>query len=640
VPKVTIKADSVCITEKMLDEMPVFWDAENKPSQSVLDNAWPNGRPKICVIPYKGWTPTILGRNFALAREQYGRRETPRIDYQVTIPEFKSITKTIWDGLERSVKNNALQAIGRSLELPSEMPESSPIVELVPWRDCQFVINSRAMECWLVFDGAFIVPIDTKVGDKERDAIVDALKMFYKHILKVNGLIAVKNQAKITIGLDPEMSVYRIVNGKAKIENHIHAGSTLGCRDTWGRVGTDGCDSIFEFRPQASTDISKVVDSVENCVKVLAFQLGRKGYRNAYALAGGGCNHSIGGHIHIGNDRLKRMTNSSLTQLGQMLDDFIYHPIRDRMPGGVRQWLNMPSQSQASFGGPIPHFNDLAEAKENMKDITRFNRGTRFSGYDAPGQWRQKNYGWEYRSLPSFIANRELTNCVLSMTQKIASFFYDLSSDGGEYTYNQPPKTEDYKTLFGPELTASFMRYINGDMRSIFLDNVFDSWGIRMECYHRPITIYRYHAERADDDDNELSEMITKKFYRLMRAYHGDRLKLEMPYFVSNSSNQNYAVLNSAGIARRIGGGRLAIPPDMISLTRGETASFVMGGGLSKNGKIHCVKQALILDAKRRQGSRTDSVYFKFCDIVRSFMPETEEEFGAIKISDFERTSD
>ena len=649
--KVTIKPACYTINKAYMDSIPIIFHTGLKPSDKLLPDIQPTGNPRILFIPYGDWPASTLASMFRWCREHYDSQSVRRVDVDFSLSTiFKacpnrnsySYLDNPDDPAEQGQADEAIQMLDNSIKSGLDR-ESNPIVELIPWRYCRFVFINRNAETWLDFDGTLIVPLIGTPSAIQKRVLSGVVRDYFFSVLKQQKVYPEDSCPDITIGLDPEVSAYRVVSGKGRISEHIRASEIIGSRNCDLKVGTDGCDSIFEFRPDAGTDVSKVVDSVESCVKGLAYKLMRAGHSKVFAIAGGGCSHSLGGHIHIGNERIKKLSQQDLKQLGQMLDDFLYFPIRDRMTGAIRSWIHLPSVSQETFGGPIPNFEHIEDAKNSLKEIKRFGRSTRFAGYDHPSQWRQKAYGYEYRSLPSFIVNKEFTRCVLEITQIITKKFYDLCNEGTAFEYNSPCTMKDYLLLFPKELATTFHHYINGDKREIFMDNIFANWGIQNAVYETFVTIQKLTMAgwgerisfRDDDDLTDIGEQISRRFHSLLRyAYKDGNRPCKILFNATTSGSACFSVHSRGQIVNR--NTTQGAPLDYNSIASNVGSVIVQhGSSLRKGGQIHCAKQALVMDLSYRVGRSSPRRYERMCEIIRKWHPETETTYGPIITSDF-----
>lgn len=646
--KVTIKPACYTINKAYMDNIPIIFHTGLKPSDKLLPDIQPTGNPRIVFIPFNGWPVGVLATQFRWCREHYDSHSVRRQDIEFNMREVLRASnphgylEDETDAEQVRLADEAIEMLGESIKSGLDR-EQNPVVELIPWRYCRFVFINNGAETWLDFDGTLIVPIVGNPDATQKRVLSGVVRDYYFRVLKNMKVYPEESNPEITIGLDPEVSVYRVVSGKGRISEHILAREVIGSRNCDLKIGTDGCDSIFEFRPDAGSDISKVVDSVESCVKGLAYKLMRSGYSKVYGVVGGGCSHSLGGHIHIGNERIKKLSQADLKQLGQMLDDFLYYPIRDRMTGAIRSWIHLPSVSQQTFGGPIPTFEHLEDAKDSLKEIKRFGRSTRFAGYDHPSQWRQKSYGYEYRSLPSFIVNKEFTKCVLEMTQIIASKFYELCNNGTAFEYNSPCAMKDYLLLFPKELAVTFHHYINGDKREIFMDNLFANWGIKNAIYERYVSVLRLsnggwgerNITKDEDDLTDISEQISRRFHSLLRyAYKDGNIPGRILFQATASGNANFSVHSRALIVNR--NSTQGAPLDYNAICSNVGSVIVQhGSSLRKGGMIHCVKQALIMDLFYRVGRTAPRRYERMCEIIRKWHPESENTYGPIITAGF-----
>jgi hypothetical protein len=171
----------------------------------------------------------------------------------------------------------------------------------------------------------------------------------------------------ITIGIDAELIFSqngRLVSASSVVPNSVTA-----------PFGVDGCSSTAEIRPRPDTDPKKVVASVQRIMKA---QLRVRPNLNTLRWNGGSyaCSQPIGAHIHFGTGRLP--SSRTVDYLDSLLAIFVYC----------------------------------------MDDVNEVNRRNS-CGYGLLTSYRSQPWGWEYRTLPSFITEKRLTIGVLALAKVI-----------------------------------------------------------------------------------------------------------------------------------------------------------------------------------------------------------------------------
>jgi len=151
-----------------------------------------------------------------------------------------------------------------------------------------------------------------------------------------------------------------------------HASNHLKFKD---RFGTDGCSSVVEIRPYPSEDPRYVINSLSRMMKMRVKRQPAIGKFNwlAGSIAAG---KPVGGHIHFGTGGEPRGNEV------KYLDTFL-----------------------ATSVGLTDHGPSLASRQSNS--------------YGMLGSWRRQPWGWEYRTLPSFIVDKRFAEGVLTLAQKL-----------------------------------------------------------------------------------------------------------------------------------------------------------------------------------------------------------------------------
>ena len=176
-------------------------------------------------------------------------------------------------------------------------------------------------------------------------------------------------EVEVGIGADPELEV---------ISERGTARAVRNSQDR--RLGADGAGALtWEIRPGLGQEAEWFRDpfnsyrDIDEALNEVARQAGRSMVR-----AGSGTNRSTGGHIHISG-----LPGRPSPALGQALDRFIRDPLNER-------------------------------------SRNRRVRGSYDISSNASNAWRQKPWGWEYRSPLSWLAHPILTKGALVIAAIVA----------------------------------------------------------------------------------------------------------------------------------------------------------------------------------------------------------------------------
>lgn len=193
------------------------------------------------------------------------------------------------------------------------------------------------------------------------------------------------------VGLDIEFTFEH--NG-----NHQPASNYLKFKD---RFGTDGCSTIAEVRPFPSESPRYVINSLSRIMKMKAKRQPEltKFKWLAGSMAGG---HSIGGHIHFGSGRMPASREVVY------LDTFLATSVA------------------------------LTDDGHNLKL-------RQSSSYGMLGAYRSQPWGWEYRTLPSFIVDKRFAEGVLTLAQKLVDHCMGTQSQQERDQFNSVRLTDDEK---------------------------------------------------------------------------------------------------------------------------------------------------------------------------------------------------
>ena len=231
------------------------------------------------------------------------------------------------------------------------------------------------------------------------------------------------SNSRIKIGMDPE---FALMDNNKKF---IHANTYITDPSAKSKVGLDGAPSIGELRPDPACS-PKVL--TKNISKLYA-ELSKKIKGNnilVYTGSGRDIGKSLGGHIHIGG---MQHTAELLT----MLDDFIGRPLK-----------NLKFGDRGSYGD--------------------------YSAFEV------KPYGFEYRTPPSFIGNKKLTEGVLAVALCVAKTYRKKDS----ISYNDVPSKEDYANLVGIEKYKDtvdyFIEFTNNKANTLSEYDTLAAWKIKV----------------------------------------------------------------------------------------------------------------------------------------------------------------
>jgi hypothetical protein len=153
------------------------------------------------------------------------------------------------------------------------------------------------------------------------------------------------------------------------------------------------------------------------------------------------------------------------------------------------------------------------------------------SDYDYSHQTRSQPHGFEYRSLPSFIASKEFTKIVLELAMGIGRLVLESVKDKKDINYERPVTEAGYMLFTTQEVFKKFMRYINGDKRDLFLKNVIKEWGINPDRYNK-ITIENLNVISARPFRHEFEEPLHDISLQINEALSDDGIILNKPIVI------------------------------------------------------------------------------------------------------------
>jgi hypothetical protein len=274
---------------------------------------------------------------------------------------------------------------------------------------------------------------------------------------------------KIWIGSDPEFTLIK----KSNPNNFYNAFQHIKSQADFV-IGADGHQSILELRPNASNDIDKFINNVEELVIETSELVDDNDYE---ILTGGGLfeGESLGGHIHFSG------LNSS-KEVISLLDQFI--------------------------GIPLKNCKNGKRARANVN-------------YDLEGQIRLQQYGdegtilgFEYRTPPSFYADPMLTRATYIVAMQLAKTAKYLRKTRDMITIECPPTHDDYKKLYEYERYKKYIDYFYDfvSKKSDLCKPVFETWGIKE--IKLPFTESVEICKTNDKLMNDIIQSTSVKIYR------------------------------------------------------------------------------------------------------------------------------
>lgn len=221
----------------------------------------------------------------------------------------------------------------------------------------------------------------------------------------------------LQLGMDPEFVFVRDDNHLERASAHVRTGNA--------RFGTDGVSSIAELRPRPFEEPKDIVNELR---AIMRGTISRKRNLMNYKWRAGSyfAGYSLGGHIHFG-----------------------FNDGHDYYSGGSTK-INKIRNALDSFVAPI-----VLLMEDKTEAIKR-----RQSSYGRLGNVESKQWGFEYRTLPSFIVSPTVTEGVLALSKVVASEVLngnnpDISSfatEVGSFSPNRAEFANCNQALFRKEL--------------------------------------------------------------------------------------------------------------------------------------------------------------------------------------------
>jgi hypothetical protein len=193
----------------------------------------------------------------------------------------------------------------------------------------------------------------------------------------------------VKIGLDAELMFSADGQSYARASSLVHNSLSAS-------FGVDGCSATAELRPTPSEDPVEVVNTLQNIMQRTANQRPEL-FRHKWFGGSWFDGYTMGAHIHFGTG------HSPSTKEIDYLDTFL---------------------------SPIVQVLDSVDCVRQRTD----------RGYGRLSAWRGKVYGYEYRTLPSFLPDKKLTLAILKVAKAIVEHVRE-----GEETEIERKKFSSYR---------------------------------------------------------------------------------------------------------------------------------------------------------------------------------------------------
>lgn len=326
----------------------------------------------------------------------------------------------------------------------------------------------------------------------------------------------------VTLGADPEFLIYRPYNKNPRLADYRElqpASNIIISSHSNDELGLDGCSDLGELRPRPSPSPYTLTRNIKKLFNKFYSEYGSE----YFIETGGGCGNSIGGHIHLGHECLKSFTNVQIKPLMQLLDAFLYFPIKLNMYGAVREWkdYNELNVEIDYYNGECKVDGDPEKIIHTIKRVKPL-KSQQFNGFDAKGQYRSQPHGLEYRSLPSFIGDFTFTKLVFQLAKGIAEKFIELRTQGTEFTYNDPPQKEDYLVFLKEKEVKQLFEYLYGKKKDLFLKNALNNWKVIKQFFINisdNLNILNYpNFGNYDSARSQIESRLTKELQSTLRG--------------------------------------------------------------------------------------------------------------------------
>ena len=223
--------------------------------------------------------------------------------------------------------------------------------------------------------------------------------------------------AKLMIGSDPEMCFGSPIDNAT-----VEACEYLEDSNHRQPFGLDGCSSTAELRPKPTTD---PLTHAENIRKIL---LSKKNDKTLYQLGffSSDSRVSIGGHVHFGHPRICNSRSKAMPfyskELGKLYimrnGNVIDATTKKRPKDSFQVDANVSRLMDKTIANLVTNLDTLLTFPLMFTEIEKHAQ-KRKGSYGKLGDHRRKEYGMEYRPLPSWLANEKLTKSVLCLAYAI-----------------------------------------------------------------------------------------------------------------------------------------------------------------------------------------------------------------------------
>ncbi len=223
-------------------------------------------------------------------------------------------------------------------------------------------------------------------------------------------------KTKLTIGSDPELSLWTTDNNRRENAQHIIQVENA----VEIPFGLDGSPDIAELRPEPATDPIKHAQNIKN---ILLSYYSNPDYRKAYSLnfMCSAMDHGIGGHIHFGHPTIKEVEEILVPRSPQNASEEELLAYNKKIDLTYQKYEKMRKEVDLKRSDLINTLDNLLALPLLFVEIPEHARERRLhSSYGRLGDFRGKPYGIEYRPLPSWLANERLATGTLCLAYAIA----------------------------------------------------------------------------------------------------------------------------------------------------------------------------------------------------------------------------
>jgi hypothetical protein len=253
----------------------------------------------------------------------------------------------------------------------------------------------------------------------------------------------------LTIGADPELELQNPLT-----DEFIHASTVISDNHNDQPFGLDGASSTAELRPEPAQDPLTLTDNIYSILKNYSRL---SSFNKVYDLRFQATSHNLtlGGHIHLGHLLLKSNL-TSITDRLKVQPLLNFNPIKQLIMDYKKNFSSYSSVFISLSASENPHsvqvenHPNLPDPEENiLEDFLRdfsFTRRNKIielldnflsipllfcevpseakfrkrNGYGALNCSRSQDHGFEYRTPPSWISERKLTEAVLCLAYSLA----------------------------------------------------------------------------------------------------------------------------------------------------------------------------------------------------------------------------